>query len=86
MPPRATSPVVLGERDDQPLLGAVTLETYGMMLDPLKRRILPMRLMLAGYRSRYRALSQQLSGCLDAGPGGRNSVDGKAVKASISTT
>src|SRR2546427_3534748 len=27
----ATSPVVLGERDDAPLLGAVTLETLGLM-------------------------------------------------------
>jgi predicted aspartyl protease len=43
----ATSPVVLGEGDDGPLLGAVTLETLGLMLNPLNRELVPMRLMLA---------------------------------------
>jgi predicted aspartyl protease len=47
---RATSPVVLGEPDDEPLLGAVTLESLGLMLDPLKRRVVPMRMLLAGFR------------------------------------
>src|SRR5262245_18910122 len=47
---RATSPVVLGEKDDEPLLGAVTLESLGMMLDPLRRRLVPMRMLLAGLR------------------------------------
>jgi len=44
----ATSPVVLGGTDDAPLLGAVTLETLGLMVNPLTRELLPMRLMLAG--------------------------------------
>lgn len=44
----ATSPVVLGGPDDAPLLGAVTLETLGLMVNPLTRELLPMRLMLAG--------------------------------------
>lgn len=44
---RATSPVVLGEPEDSPLLGAVTLETVGLMVSPLSRELLPMRLMLA---------------------------------------
>jgi len=43
----ATSPVVLGESEDAPLLGAVTLETVGLMVNPLSRELLPMRLMLA---------------------------------------
>jgi len=43
----ATSPVVLGEAEDAPLLGAVTLETVGLMVNPLSRELLPMRLMLA---------------------------------------
>jgi clan AA aspartic protease len=43
----ATSPVVLGEAGEGPLLGAVTLETLGLMLNPLTREIRPMRLMLA---------------------------------------
>jgi clan AA aspartic protease len=37
----ATSPVVLGEHDDGPLLGAVTLETLGLMVNPLSRRVIP---------------------------------------------
>jgi predicted aspartyl protease len=43
----ATSPVVLGEANDGALLGAVTLETLGLMLNPLTREVVPMRLMLA---------------------------------------
>jgi hypothetical protein len=44
---RATSPVVLGETEDEALLGAVTLETLGLMLNPLNRTLQPMRLVLA---------------------------------------
>src|SRR5438128_5974798 len=44
---RATSPVVLGETEDQALLGAVTLETLGLMLNPLSRKLEPMRMILA---------------------------------------
>jgi predicted aspartyl protease len=46
----ATSPVVLGDKDDGALLGAVTLETLGFMLNPLTREILPMRLALSHLR------------------------------------
>jgi len=38
------SPVVLGEATDEALLGAVTLETMGLVLNPLSRQVLPMRL------------------------------------------
>jgi predicted aspartyl protease len=44
---RATSPVVLGETEDEALLGAVTLETLALMLNPLSRKLLPMRMVLA---------------------------------------
>ena len=47
----ATSPVVLGGPDDALLLGAVTLETLGLMVNPLSRELLPMRLMLASARA-----------------------------------
>ena len=47
---RATSPVVLGETEDEALLGAVTLETLGLMLNPLSRTLLPMRMVLARAR------------------------------------
>ena len=50
----ATSPVILGERDDAPLLGAVTLETLGLMVNPLTREVLPMR-PLPMYRTLGRA-------------------------------
>ena len=40
------SPVVLGEPgDDQALLGAVTLENLGLMLNPFSRTLHPMRLL-----------------------------------------
>jgi predicted aspartyl protease len=45
----ATSPVILGEADEGPLLGAVTLETLGLMVNPLSRRLLPMRMVLSGF-------------------------------------
>lgn len=45
---RATSPVVLGETGDEALLGAVTLETLGLMLNPLSRTLEPKRMVLAG--------------------------------------
>jgi predicted aspartyl protease len=47
---RATSPVVLGESEDEALLGAVTLETLGLVLNPLTRRLQAMRLVLARAR------------------------------------
>lgn len=43
----APSPVVLGEPDDDALLGAVTLETMGLVLNPFTRRLRPMRARLA---------------------------------------
>ncbi len=41
----ATSPVVLGAANDALLLGAVTLETLGLMVNPLSRELLPVRLL-----------------------------------------
>jgi hypothetical protein len=42
-----TSPVVLGVEGDMPLLGVVTLETMGLVLNPLKRELVPIRAVLA---------------------------------------
>ena len=43
------SPVILGESgDDQALLGVVTLENLGLMLNPISRTIHPMRLLWRG--------------------------------------
>jgi len=47
----ATSPVVLGVERDGALLGAVTLETLGLMLNPLTREILPMRMVPVARRT-----------------------------------
>jgi len=39
-------PVVLGGKHDESLLGVTTLEAFGLMLDPFKRKIYPSKLML----------------------------------------
>ena len=44
---RGPAPVIFGEKGDEPLLGATTLESLGLVLDPFKRRLLPMRMLLA---------------------------------------
>jgi hypothetical protein len=41
------SPVILGEPGDEALLGTVTLEVMGLMLNPFKRILEPMRMLLA---------------------------------------
>ncbi len=41
------TPVILGEPGDEPLLGVVTLETLGLVLNPFTRTIQPMRMLLA---------------------------------------
>jgi clan AA aspartic protease len=41
------TPVILGEEGDEPLLGAVTLEILGVVLNPFNRTLQPMRMMLA---------------------------------------
>lgn len=41
------SPVVLGERRDVALLGTVTLENMGLVLNPFDRTLKPMKAMLA---------------------------------------
>ena len=43
---RGASMVIFGKRGDACLLGVVTLEELGMVLDPLRRRLRPLRLRL----------------------------------------
>ena len=43
----APSPVVLGQRRDTALLGTLTLEALGLVLNPFERTLRPMRMMLA---------------------------------------
>ncbi len=42
--------VIFGEEGDSQLLGAFTLEALGLALDPLKRELKPLPMILAGYR------------------------------------
>ena len=41
------TPVILGESDDEALLGVVTLEILGFVLNPFNRTLQPARLLLA---------------------------------------
>jgi clan AA aspartic protease len=45
------TPVILGEEGDEPLLGAVTLEIMGLVLNPFSRTLQPMKMMLAAISS-----------------------------------
>jgi clan AA aspartic protease len=42
-----TSPVIFGQKGDSALLGSVSLEVLGFFLDPLKRELRPLPMMLA---------------------------------------
>lgn len=42
------APVVYGEEGDTALLGATTLESLGLVLNPFSRTLHPMRLLMAG--------------------------------------
>ena len=41
------TPVILGQANDQPLLGVVTLEILGLVLNPFSRELQPMKMLLA---------------------------------------
>ena len=41
------TPVILGEPGDEPLLGVVTMEILGLVLNPFTRTLQPMRMLLA---------------------------------------
>jgi predicted aspartyl protease len=43
----AHTPVILGEEGDESLLGMVTLEILGLKLDPFRRTLEPMKMILA---------------------------------------
>ena len=44
------APVVYGEEGDTALLGATTLESIGLVLNPFSRTLHPMRLLMAGLK------------------------------------
>ena len=43
---RASSPVIFGEKGDSVLLGSISLEAMGLMLDPIKRELRPLPMVL----------------------------------------
>jgi hypothetical protein len=53
---QGASPVIFGQRDDAALLGTIPLGSLGRLLDPMKRilRPLPMVLVAASAPERYR--------------------------------
>ena len=42
--------VIFGEAGDSQLLGALTLEALGLVLDPLRRELKPLPMVLAGWK------------------------------------
>ena len=44
---RGGSLVIFGEEGDSPLLGATTLEGFGLILDPFRRELKPLPMLLA---------------------------------------
>jgi aspartyl protease family protein len=44
---QGASPVIFGEKGDHALVGAVTLESLGVLLDPLRRELRPLPMVLA---------------------------------------
>ena len=44
---QGASPVIFGEEDDSVLLGTVSLEALGVILDPMKRELRPLPMLLA---------------------------------------
>jgi clan AA aspartic protease len=50
-----TSPVIFGQKDDSILFGVISLEVLGFFLDPLKRELRPLPMLLAPQPPRRRA-------------------------------
>ncbi len=46
------APVIFGEKGDSNLLGAVTLESLGLILDPIKRKLLSLPMVLGNLKEK----------------------------------
>jgi hypothetical protein len=44
---QGAAPVIFGEKEDSTLLGSVSLDALGMALDPMKRQLRPLPMVLA---------------------------------------
>jgi len=49
---QGASPVIFGERGDSILLGTVSLEALGLLLDPIRRELRPLPMLLGGQELR----------------------------------
>ena len=47
-----TSPVIFGQKGDSALFGSVSLEVLGFVLDPMKRELRPLPMLLVPHRPR----------------------------------
>ena len=47
------TPVILGEKNDAALLGVITIEEFGLTLNPFERTLQPARMMLAAMKLEY---------------------------------
>ena len=54
-----TSPVIFGQEGDSALLGSVSLEVLGFMLDPFKRELRPLPMLLASHRPAWNQAEPQ---------------------------
>jgi predicted aspartyl protease len=49
---QGASPVIFGEKGDSTLLGTVSLEALGLLLDPIRRELRPLPMVLGFHQSR----------------------------------
>ena len=49
---QGASPVIFGEKGDSVLLGTVSLEALGLLLDPIRRELRPLPMVLGFHQSR----------------------------------
>jgi clan AA aspartic protease len=47
---QGASPVIFGERGDSTLLGTVSLEALGLLLDPIRRELRPLPMVLGAHQ------------------------------------
>lgn len=49
---QGASPVIFGEKGDSSLLGTISLEAVGLLLDPIRRELRPLPMVLGFYQPR----------------------------------
>jgi predicted aspartyl protease len=59
LPPHGSlhTPVILGQERDAALLGVITIEEFGLILNPFERTLQPARMMLAAVKEQWRVVS-----------------------------